>query len=210
MTIYSALSIEVTLLAVFAPALHAIQITVSTTEDDPSKFTRAMCMPSGVRLPKGHCTLRNAIELVNQWAAATAGFLVHPQAFTITVPAGSYYLLPNQSLDVGPALVTIKGAGKEQTRIYANGDRVFDIKAGAEVTVQGVAISDGMAVDGGGGIRNAGVLIVTDASVESNTTQNADGGGILNLSVLTVVRSHILRNRSYQYGGGISNYGAIT
>src|SRR5438034_542910 len=56
----------------------------------------------------------------------------------------------------------------------------------------------------GGGINNAGTLVIEDAVVSDNFTSGA-GGGIFNQGDLTILRSTIARNISFSGGGGIIN-----
>lgn len=135
------------------------------------------------------CSLRAALGLAN----ANAGS-------TINVAAGTFTLAHADTADatsglVVSASVTIAGAGAGSTFIEANAApntatyRVLRI-TGANVTVQGVTIRNGViavpggATNGGGGVRidTAGAAI-QDSTISGNTASGTDatpvGGGIV-------------------------------
>jgi predicted outer membrane repeat protein len=134
-----------------------------------------------------------------------------------------------------PALtnnINIVGPGANRITVrrdFQTNFRVFTIVAGANVTISGLTISQGIVVGGpdgggihnngnltvekcsiisnrtesnGGGIYNSGVLIVKDSAVYGNTA--GAGGGIYNAFELTVVNSTIIGNSASSKGGGIS------
>jgi predicted outer membrane repeat protein len=141
-----------------------------------------------------------------------------------------------------PALtnnINIVGPGANRVTVrrdFQTNFRVFTINVGANVTISGLSISQGItngegpdggginnggtltvdkcnivfnrATDGanglgrGGGIYNAGVMILKDSAVYGNTALN--GGGIYNALELTVVNSTIIGNSASFNGGGIN------
>jgi CSLREA domain-containing protein len=129
------------------------------------------------------CSLREAIVAAN----ANAG----PD--DVAVPAGSYVLSiagTNENagatgdLDVSGDLA-LTGAGAGSTTIVGNGaDRVLDVLSGASATVSDVTITNGGAVELGGGVRNAGTLLLADSTISGNKAQgtlpiiNVIGGGV--------------------------------
>jgi CSLREA domain-containing protein len=153
------------------------------------------------------CSLREAITAAN--AAASAD--------TITFAAGA-----NGTITLGSALpalanngtLTITGNGAATTSISGNNAvRVFEVAAGATVTISGVTITQGSAAGNGGGIYNdQGTLTVISSRISGNsaTGNGQGGGGIFNYTAsanLTVVNSLLTGNTSGSRGGGISNTG---
>ncbi|MCL2622315.1 MAG: hypothetical protein FWD31_01510, partial [Planctomycetaceae bacterium] len=123
--------------------------------------------------------------------------------------------------------VTIVSLGEE--RLTVDGDqqsRVFNIASGSEAAFAGLTITGGLAEDTdeiygdkylGGGIHNAGTLIVANCMVSGNHA--IAGGGIANFGTLTVTNSMIVENTTGFYhdvggpgtvGGGIANYDTLT
>jgi hypothetical protein len=176
------------------PAFSATTWVVTSTGDDPGDVT----------------TLRGAI------AAAANGDTIDLTALTgtITLTYGAFPVV--HELFLGASL-NIKGPGASNLTISANKfSRVFDIGADAVVSISGLTIMDGVALDGsddsGGGIRNTGTLTITDCVVSGNSA--AFGGGIYNFpgKTLTVVRSEFSNNstpHTTDYLGFTSAGGAI-
>jgi len=123
----------------------------------------------------------------------------------------------SEDLDIEKNL-TIQGAGPRRTIIDGGFiDRVFDVFAPATVTLADVMIRHGRADGGhrrGGGIRNAGTLMLNRVIVRINSASNgAEGnGGIANEGTLAVVESAIEDNSSSPLAaaGGILNSGLLT
>ena len=186
----------------------------------------------------GLVTLRAAIQESNAL----------PGADTITLPAGTYTLLlvgPGEDLAASGDLdlrdnVTLTGAGADVTIIDGiSQDRVFDVMTGIIARVSGVKITGGAAVfseEDGGGIRNQGLLTLTndvlrsnsasggggaiasygasstltisDSRFELNSSNGSVGGGaIFNSSLTTVTRGVLVGNSSNGNGGAIVNSG---
>src|SRR4051794_25085793 len=177
-----------------ATTAHAATIVVNTGDD-------------AVANNDSHCTLREAINSAKNDAAS--GLLpgecsAGSGADVITLPAGNYFdgrIGNDDTNDQGDfdiaSDVTIVGAGAAVTTIDGNTiDRVFDVQAGAVVTIQGVTITGGHAPTGGngashssadgerggkggdgGGIRNAGTLTVRDSVIAVNVAGTGGNGG---------------------------------
>ncbi|MCG8346979.1 MAG: CSLREA domain-containing protein, partial [Chloroflexales bacterium] len=171
-------------LNVGVPVAHAATITVNTFDDELNN--------------DGDCSLREAIQAANTDSPvdACAG---DTDPDTITLRAGTYTLsLPGVNENAGATgdlditstnAVTITGAGAGTTIINAGdtnvgvlGDRVFEVRPNANLTISGVTIrggdsriSTGSTVRNGGGILNSGgTLTVTDSIISGN---NAGYGG---------------------------------
>jgi CSLREA domain-containing protein len=166
----------------------------------------------------GKCSLRAAIQEAN----ALAGDDV------IILPAGTYNLTisgrgedaaATGDLDIAAnGKLTIQGAGAATTLIDAAGlgDRVFHVLAGANADISGVSILNGNVLGFvGGGIYNAGTLVVGQCTLSGNSASEAiisggDGGGIFNTGTLTVSQSTLSGNSADHGGGGIYNAGTLT
>jgi CSLREA domain-containing protein len=123
--------------------------------------------------------------------------------YTITLGAQPlpdlYY---NLSIDASGHSVTLDGR---------SAFRLFNVMAGAVVTITHLSIFDGDAQTGnGGGITNAGTLTVNNSTFSANKATT--GGGIYNSSgsTLTVNNSSFSGNSTTSRGGGIANDGNLT
>lgn len=166
----------------------------------------------------GNCTLRAAVMEAN----ALAG------AHTINLPAGTYTLAiagkgenaaATGDLDITGDL-TITGAGAALTFIDGGAiDRVFDVLPGAVAMLDGVTVRNGNPGPGnqtGGGISNAGTMVLSNSTVTSSTA--AYGGGIFNGGAMAVEGSLMVGNAGNGgafsdtdgLGGGIYNNGTMT
>lgn len=101
---------------------------------------------------------------------------------------------------------------------------VFTIKAAAHVTLAGLTVRNGLGLSsGGGGINNAGTLMIINTTVSGNSSYDTVmaraglGGGIYNSGTLTVMESTISGNTVSRFrvgaeaaGGGIYNTGKLT
>ena len=123
--------------------------------------------------------------------------------------------------------VTIESVPARTPTISGDGiSRVFEISAGANVTLDNVNIIDGNGVadnpsgsagyDGNGGaILNLGTLTVNSTTFGSNTAgtysiqPESFGGAIDNLGTLTVNNSSFTSNVAHA-GGAVENYGTLT
>ncbi|MCC6970248.1 MAG: hypothetical protein IT434_08510 [Phycisphaerales bacterium] len=148
----------------------------------------------------GDLSLREAIEAAGP----------NPGNDTITFAAS----LNGQTITLGGTELTAKGdltitgPGASVLSISGNNaSRVFQIAAGANVSVSGLAIKHGNALSGGGGFYNQGTLTITDSTISESTGYS--GGGVLNKGTLTITGSTISGNPA-AYGGGIYNNGTVT
>jgi len=167
------------------------------------------------------CSLRGAITKANGLS----------EPVTINVPSGTYVLtqitaclyLGNNSVASVATLalcptgtLTIVGAGANTTIIDANQPAggvviapVVFVASTAKVAIRGITMrkgnfSGGSVIGHGGGINNAGTLVLEDSAVTDSFTSDK-GGGIYNQGDLTLLRSLIARNFAAHEGGGISN-----
>jgi hypothetical protein len=166
----------------------------------------------GVNPPPGAGTgtLRQAIVDAN--ANAGADTITFSPIVTGTILLAS--ALPNLSDDV-----TINGPGANTLAVNGNAaTRIFQIGAGADVTIDGLTVMNGHVVGPsfGGGIFNAGTLTVTNSTISGNSA--TAGGGIVNdgefgSATLTITNSTISGNSATGAGnvdgGGILNDGVL-
>jgi CSLREA domain-containing protein len=207
-------------LLVGVPPASAATITVTTRADEVAN--------------DGFCSLREAVTAANSGmhSGAAAGECPAGDAAanTILLAGGAPYVLTaaaGGSLHITSAL-TISGAGAASTTIDAGGvARVLDVGAVPAASITAVTISGGRAPDtnagvpagSGGGIRNAGVLTLTDTKVVGNQAgtgrggsdpfgTGGAGGGVYNSGMLTLLRSTVADNiagKGGQGGGPVSN-----
>lgn len=180
--------------AVFTPLVYANTITVNTTADEVNN--------------DGDCSLREAILSANGDTAVdncSAG----SGADVITLPPGTYTLslagtgenaAQTGDLDLLGS-VTINGGGLNNSIIDgADLDRVFDVRSGAQVTINDLTVRNGSSTSGGG-INVSGALTLSDSRV-TGSTSTGFGGGISASGTVTVTHSRIDGNQA-SGGGGI-------
>jgi hypothetical protein len=104
------------------------------------------------------------------------------------------------------AATTIVQAAASQS---AATDRVFTIPSGVTVTLQALTIRYGHTAGSGGGVSNAGTLLLTDSTIRGNKARI--GGGLSNHGTLLLTDSTVSGNTARYYGGGVYNYrGTLT
>lgn len=146
----------------------------------------------------GPGTLRQAI--FDASSGDTINFAIDP-ALPHVVGLFSDELLINKSL-------TIDGPGADKLAVRnMESFRVFRVAYGADVTISGLAISNGRPPvdDPGGGIQNTGTLDIRNCAILSNTASS--GGGIANFGFLTVIQSTISDNMAGMSSPGVNSYG---
>jgi hypothetical protein len=147
--------------------------------------------------------------VANAPAGATVTFAVNG---TITLTA-TIDLNRDITIDGSGTSVTVNGGGSVQ---------VFNVQGGVTATLRQLTIADGNAITGGG-IDNAGTLIVANSTISDNNAGEdpppvaGSGGGIENQGTLTITNSTISNNGATGGvddigggGGGIDNGGALT
>jgi CSLREA domain-containing protein len=195
-------------------ALGTVAFTVDTTVDSiDASPGDGICADAG-----GACSLRAAI----QEADSDSGQI------RILLPAGMYATAlanPNPPFGVIPSIafdpstgdldiagsVSVVGAGAGQTIVDAASlDRVFQIAAGANVTLEGLTIEHGASFDcaGGMGIYNAGALDLEQDDVTNDTGScGIGGGGVYNSGQLIANGTSIDEDGAFG-GGGLYNLGS--
>lgn len=171
-----------------APPAHAADLTVTSNADS------------------GAGTLRRAAAKANaNGQPDTIAFELPRGRRTITLTSGRIPFTEARRTTVdGGGVVAVSGN---------DASRVFDVAAGASLTVRGLTVRDGSAPGGpgapfadrsGGGIRNLGTLAVVGSSVK-NSLAEQQGGGIYNGQGGTLlVTNSTLSGNEARLGGGVS------
>jgi CSLREA domain-containing protein len=182
--------------AAAAPAAQA-NITVNTTADPGAA---------------GKCSLRKAIAAANVQAPAgdCAAADPLPATTTIDLPPG-HYIIGSELEITGTANVFIAGGAPgdpTQTVIdAAQQDRVLQVDAGANASLDSVTVTGGKSADGAPG----GCCQTTNNNPNSGRQGGvgANGGGILNSGTLAVTNSAITGNAAGHGGDGGTGAGGI-
>jgi hypothetical protein len=144
-------------------------------------------------------------------AASNGDLIVFDPALdgqTITLTTGELLLDKDLSI-TGPGAGLLAVSGN-------NFSRVFEVASNTTVSISGLTIRNGRSVTFGGGIYNAGTLMLTSATVSDNVTVGYEpdfGGGIYNRGTSTIQNSTITHNTAegvnsgteVGFGGGIYN-----
>jgi hypothetical protein len=180
------------------PAVSQVADYTVTRADDP--------VPDGCA--PGDCSLREAV-IDADVALGTP---------TISVPAGVYVLSIPSPPEANPAVgdldvsgeIIIEGAGPTTTILNANGlvtgQRAFDLRDSASLTIRGMTITGGRTTDQGGAFRVfTGSLTLEDVAITENETVSNSSGGIhgntgTSVTLTDVVVSH---NTAGSFGGGL-------
>jgi CSLREA domain-containing protein len=171
------------------------------------------------------CSLREAVRAANTNApvggchagseTVTDGIEVRAGLYRLTVPGEGQGQNENEALkgdlDITQDL-SIRGAGRAVTLVDANGaatgDRAFDIRPGAKVTMSGLSVQGGKGSNGGGIQLLSAELTLTGVSVSGNQASGGGGGiGAYNGSKVTLSRSLVGDNVAEGLGGGIETFG---
>jgi hypothetical protein len=93
--------------------------------------------------------------------------------------------------------------------VARNGDRIFDVRPGAHVRIEGVTLTNGRAVEGGL-VRNEGDLTIIRSDLR-NGTASLNGGGIMLFGGNLVLQDSLVAdNTASSNGGGLyDNQGTV-
>ncbi|OYV96589.1 MAG: hypothetical protein B7Z73_00450, partial [Planctomycetia bacterium 21-64-5] len=150
----------------------------------------------------GHLSLREAVEL------ADANSTVNGITFDPTVFATAQtIMLTGGQMELSAANVAITAPTAGLTIDANNSSRVFQIDAGAAVTLTGLTLVNGTTGGDGGAILNdGGTLTLANSSLES-AVASGNGGALANENggAATISNSQIEQNSASGNGGGIYN-----
>jgi len=197
------------------PVRRSIKLTLESLEDRlvPASTTVTTLSDTPVQ---GETTLRQAIAQMNA---------SNDVSNTIGFKAGLTGIIQLQSaLPDLSKNITISGPGFEQLAVSGgnpmNPYRVFSVAQNTTCAIDGLTIENGYVSGdgGGGGIKNAGNLTLTDDfvylndAVEDVNNNGGVGGGILNTTSgnLTVIGTDVASNSADFGGGGIANLGILS
>jgi CSLREA domain-containing protein len=197
-TLIPATSTVINAAAIAAPApLFASFIVNDLGDAADASPGNGVCATAG-----GVCTLRAAIQEAN--ALSGTDIINFSVSGTINLTRALPDITSNITIDntSGPAALTVN-------RSSGGNYRIFTIASGATVTIDGLTITNGNGVEGGG-VRNAGTLTIQDCTISGNNTVGArpltgGGAGVFNAStgILNILRSAIFNNTATgQTGGG--------
>lgn len=160
-----------------------------------------------VKVPCDTADLVAAITVAN----GTGGVLrLAPHCtYTITTPATAATGLPAITGDV--TLVGGRSTTIQRDPAVAALFRVLDVSAGARLRVAGITILNGNTAGMGGGIQNAGTLVLSHTTLSGNRAGN--GGAVANLAGARATISHSLVTANATTGvggGGVLNSGVLT
>ncbi|HZE31401.1 MAG TPA: hypothetical protein VE198_08190, partial [Actinoallomurus sp.] len=170
----------------------------------------AQSMASGPRVVKVPCSaaaLASSITAAN--AVTTVLRLTAGCTYSITTPATAATGLPTIAGEV-----TLVGGPRTTIRrdpAAATPFRVLDVAVGATLRLTGIAITNGSTAGLGGGIQNAGTLVLRHVTMSGNNAGN--GGAVANNAGATATISRSLLNANTTTGvggGGFLNSGTLT
>ena len=177
-------------------------------------------------------SLRAAITQANR-NGQNDEIILAPGVYRLTRAGANENANATGDLDITEARRSLKitGAGQMRSIIDAGGiDRVFEVKAGAKLVLSGVSVAHGDSEPvvfitipsedegitfpaasfgpGGGGVLNAGELIVDQCDFIGNHASN--GGAIANRGTATITATNFFANTAEQWGGAVLNEETLT
>jgi len=172
---FALLAISVAILP--SPVAHATTFTVTNLDD------------------VGAGSLRQ--EITNANANSTDDIIEFSVNGTINLLTALPILQPNGTLTInGGGVITLNRASS------ASSFRIIEVETAANVTLNGLTITNGsIALNGGAGIRNNGILFLMNSTVHNNVSTNR-GGGIANAGTMTMTNSTVSNNSATTNGGG--------
>ncbi len=149
----------------------------------------------------GLISLREAIIASNNTAGHQTIFLAAGN-YTLSLAGLWDDLSLTGDLDI-TGDITIQGAGAGLTTIDASllGDRVFDVKSGASLTLKDLTVANANSINlFGGAVSNVGTLVASDVAFLGNTIIGNSGGALYNEGSMWLDRVSLYNNTST--GGG--------
>jgi hypothetical protein len=168
--------------------------------------------------------LISAIEAANQNIEADTITLSPGTTFTLTEVNNTTQGATGLPTIADSAALTIVGNGAKIERSTATETlpfRLFDVAAGASLTMENLTLQGGLGTDRGGAIYNEGILALDGVTVENNFARGRRGvtcrcrpggnggpgyggvgGGIYSSGSLLLENSALLNNRAQGGGGG--------
>jgi len=199
----------------------------------PAAEAQAVAGLQSITVPCSTSALVAAISTANSSGAAEV-VLSGNCTYDITTPATAADGLPivtGRIILAGGANTVIRRSPTAPTAF-----RILDVAAGATLSLHGISVLNGSTNGLGGGIQNAGTLVlsqarlsgntagnggalaniagatarVSDTRFSENTTTGVGGGGIINMGTLTLAGSILSGNSAPINGGGLNTQAAGT
>jgi hypothetical protein len=158
-----------------------------------------------VRVPCASPALAGAITA----AGSTPSVLRLAPSCTYLLTAALPQVTGDIALVGGPSTTIKRGPAAPDVRL-------LDVAVGGRLRVRGIALLNGATSTApGGGIRNAGALVLDHVTLTGNSSLGNDGGGLYNTGSAVVSHSLIVANVTRggagdRDGGGIYNDGSLT
>lgn len=194
------------------PPTGPLTLLVNTLSDAADTSVGDGVCDSDAGTAGDQCTIRAAFEETNN---ATNG----TDEINFSLPPNSTITLNNPLPEITGSL-NINGPGAATLTIERNPIagtpllRIFSIGSTGTANISGLTISRGKVGNGGGGIRNQGVLNLSNSAISDSS--GSAGGGIHNENggTLTISNCTIRANFSSSFGGfggGVANFdGTVT
>ena len=216
------LSLFSPLVSLVPVAAADVTLVVDTTIDSNASAYRKCTTTAN------DCSLRGAISLANADLGNAYVIELQDETYTLTIAGGDEDANATGDLDLYRN-ITLIGQGKDQTIISGNSiDRVLDVKSGAVVTLEDLAIKHGLTANvtrNGGGVYNEGTMTIdsvgfslnhtydgadgangTSASYSTKEGKNGESGGaggaIYNANMMTIRDSYFQLNSTGSGGKG--------
>ena len=155
------------------------------------------------------CSLREAVVAANANAGADV-ILLRAGTYALSLAGAGEQAAASGDLDLTGDLIVI-GAGASQTILDGGAlDRVLDVAGGVAVELRDLTIRRGQVAGAGGGIANAGHLVLRRCAVSGNTATGGAtgvGAGISSRATdaqLELFDSTVDGNTASGSGGGLS------
>ena len=185
-----------------ALASLTVTITSDTIADDGQCSLREAIIAANTDSAFHGCPAGNGADTIN-----FSSSLPLPATFSLTLTGGDEDDALTGDLDLYGNL-TISGLGMSNIILDGNAaDRVLDIHSGAHINLSGLTIQNGSppGAGDGGGIRNAGLLIISNSHVKNN-----HAGGIFNDGGLVQLNSVDITGTTAGYGMENINHGDLS
>jgi uncharacterized protein YjdB len=175
----------------------------------PAQVARAASLDVTNCGPSGSGSLAQAVADANTSSGETIVFDLDCQGSAVGTSTTPGKIVPSGPLTLNQSM-TVDATGHAIVVDGDNAQSVFVVNSGVTVTLKGLTIQHGSAVNGGGVDNEGGTLTVTNSTLSGNAATNS-GGGIRSLGgALTVTTSTLSGNTTTGSGGGIDAFGTLT
>ncbi len=117
---------------------------------------------------------------------------------TITLTEGHLTMTSTITIE-GPGAEQLAVSGNNSSRIFVVGD--YEQSIWPDVAITGLTLTGGRASEGGGAIRSAGSLLLSEVSITGNRS-DAEGGGVYSNGLLLRIVDSLVSENS---GGGVDD-----